>query len=119
MKKKRKTLSWKNRKRYIFSMHGTKEKPRLSVSRSHRHIYAQLIDDKNGNTLVFTSSLKFLSLGKNFSASKEGAFKVGEKLGELAQEKNIQEVIFDRGKRPYMGRIQKVAEGARSSGLIF
>jgi len=120
MKKKIKKVYLQQKKRYLKKIVGTPEKPRLSVFRSHKHIYAQLIDDKNGKTLAFSSTLDS-SLNKTIiaTATSEAAKYVGEDLGKKALAKNISFVVFDRGNRPYHGRIQKVAEGARQEGLLF
>jgi large subunit ribosomal protein L18 len=120
MKKKSKKLYSQQKKRYLKKIIGSPERPRLSVFRSHKHIYAQLIDDKNGKTLAFSSTLES-TFNKNLlnSATSEGAKWVGENLAQKALPKNISIVVFDRGNRPYHGRIQKVAEGAREKGLIF
>jgi len=96
---------------------GTAACPRLSVYRSSKHIYAQLIDDVNGVTLVSASSVE-----KDFDANgsnKEGAKKVGQLIGKRAVEKGIEEVVFDRGGYLYHGRVQELADGARESGLKF
>lgn len=96
---------------------GTPECPRLNVFRSSKHIYAQIIDDINGVTLVSASSLS-----KDFDANggnKEGARKVGEMIAKAAQDKGISEVVFDRGGYLYHGRIKELAEGARENGLKF
>ncbi len=96
---------------------GTPERPRLNVFRSTKHIYAQLIDDVNGVTLVSASTMEkdFTEYGGN----KEAARKVGQIVGARALEKGIQEVVFDRGGFVYQGRIKELAEGARESGLKF
>ena len=96
---------------------GTPERPRLNVFRSTKHIYAQLIDDVNGVTLVSASTMEkdFTEYGGN----KEAARKVGQIVGARALEKGIQEVVFDRGGFVYQGRIKEFAEGARESGLKF
>lgn len=96
---------------------GTPERPRLNVFRSSKHIYAQIIDDINGVTLVSASSL-----AKDFDANggnKEGARKVGEMIAKAAQDKGISEVVFDRGGYLYHGRVKELAEGARENGLKF
>ncbi|GAA0078273.1 50S ribosomal protein L18 [Clostridium weizhouense] len=96
---------------------GTSERPRLSVFRSEKNIYAQIIDDVNAVTIVAASSLD-----KEFSAkggNKEGAKLVGEAVAKKAIEKGITEVVFDRGGYVYHGRIQELAEGAREAGLKF
>ena len=96
---------------------GTPERPRLNVFRSTKHIYAQLIDDVNGVTLVSASTMEkdFTEYGGN----KEAARKVGQIVGARALEKGIQEVVSDRGGFVYQGRIKELAEGARESGLKF
>ena len=120
MKKKIKKLYLQEKKRYLKKVIGNSERPRLSVFRSHKHIYAQLIDDQNGKTLAFSSTLdKELSKQIENSATQAAAFSVGEMLGKKAILKNISIVAFDRGNKPYHGRIKNIAEGARSAGLIF
>ena len=120
MKKKVKKLFLQAKKRSLKKIVGTIEKPRLSVFRSHKHIYAQLIDDKNGYTLAFSSTLdKELIKEIEIAATQKASFLVGQNIAKKAIKKNITTVIFDRGNRPYHGRIQKVAEGAREQGLIF
>ena len=96
---------------------GTAERPRLSVFRSENHIYAQVIDDVNGITLVSASSVEkgFESYGGNIDAAK----KVGQAVAERAKAKGIDEVVFDRGGYVYTGRVQALAEGAREGGLQF
>ena len=118
MKKGKKKLFIQNKKRYLKKIVGSPEKPRLSVFRSHKHIYGQLIDDQDGCTLVFSSTLN-----KNLqiinTSDKKAAYAVGQNLAKKATEKNITTIVFDRGNRPYHGRIRSFAEGARSEGLIF
>ncbi len=96
---------------------GTPERPRLSVFRSAKHIYAQLIDDVNGVTLASASSMdkSFEGTGSNV----EGAKKVGEMIAKRAQEKNITTVVFDRGGYLYHGRVKELADSARENGLQF
>lgn len=96
---------------------GTAARPRLSVFRSGQNIYAQIIDDVAGNTLVSASSVEkgFEGSGSN----KEGARKVGKAIAERALEKGIEEIVFDRGGYIYHGRVQELAEGAREGGLKF
>ena len=96
---------------------GTVERPRLSVFKSEKNIYAQVIDDVNGVTLVSASSLD-----KDFSAkggNKEGAKLVGELIAKKAVAKGINEVVFDRGGYIYHGRVKELAEAAREAGLQF
>lgn len=97
---------------------GTSERPRLSVYRSQRHIYAQIIDDVAGKTLA-AASTGILPETKKGGATVAAAEKVGRSIGERAKGLNIAEVVFDRGGRPYHGRIKAVAEGARAAGLKF
>lgn len=94
---------------------GTPERPRLCVYRSLKHIYAQIIDDVAGKTLVAASSLDFEGTGSNI----EGAKKVGEMIGKKAVEAGITKVVYDRGGNIYHGRIKALAEGAREAGLDF
>lgn len=96
---------------------GTAERPRLCVYRSEKNIYAQIVDDVTGNTLVSASSLDkaFEGLGSN----KEAAKKVGELIAKKAVDKGIKQVVFDRGGYIYHGRVQELAEGAREAGLQF
>jgi large subunit ribosomal protein L18 len=120
MKRQLKKIYLQQKKRYLKKVTGTSDKPRLSVFRSHKHIYAQLIDDKSGKTLAFCSTLdKELSKELLNTATQQAAFKVGQKLGQKATGKAITTVSFDRGNKPYHGRIKQVAEGAREVGLIF
>ena len=95
---------------------GTAERPRLSVFRSEKHIYAQIIDDVAGNTLVAASSVE-----KDFGpgSNKEAARKVGKLIAERAVAKGIEEVVFDRGGYIYHGRVKELAEGAREGCLKF
>ena len=95
---------------------GTAERPRVAVFRSNRHIYAQLIDDVAGATLVAASSLEAEPKGAG-GAKKDVAKRVGELLGKRAVEKGVQAAVLDRGGRLYHGRVQQLADGARESGL--
>jgi large subunit ribosomal protein L18 len=99
---------------------GTAERPRLNVYRSVNHIYAQIIDDADGKTLVSASTV----LGKKASAKKSGgnvasAKEVGKAIAEKAQSKGIKKVVFDRGGYLYHGRIKALADAAREAGLEF
>ena len=96
---------------------GTPERPRLNVFRSNANIYAQLIDDVNGVTLVAANTLEKSFEGATGNA--EAAKKVGLILAERAKEKGINEVVFDRGGYVYHGRVAALAEGAREGGLQF
>lgn len=97
---------------------GTPERPRLSVYRSEKNIYAQIIDDVNSVTLVSASSLEKTAEIKA-GGNKEGAKLVGELIAKKALEKGISEVVFDRGGYVYHGRVQTLAEAAREAGLKF
>lgn len=105
------------RKRIRSKISGTAKRPRLSIFRSNKYIYAQLIDDENGQTLM--------SISGSLKANKEKAKKVdiskklGKLLAEKAKEKKIEEVIFDRGGYRYLGRVKAFAEGVREGGLKF
>jgi large subunit ribosomal protein L18 len=94
---------------------GNGEKPRMSVFKSAKHIYAQLVDDVSGKTLLASSSLKFEGKDKGVEQAK----KVGAEIAKLAKSKNISEVVFDRNGFQYHGRIRALAEGAREAGLKF
>lgn len=89
---------------------------RLSVFRSSRHIYAQVIDDAAGKTLVMASSLDSVI---ETGGDKKAAEAVGKLLGERAKKAGVKEVAFDRGRFPYHGRVQALADGARGAGLKF
>jgi large subunit ribosomal protein L18 len=94
---------------------GTSQKPRLSVFRSNKEIYCQLIDDVNGVTLAAASTK-----GSAHNGTKaEQATAVGKSIGAKAKALNIEKVVFDRGGYLYHGRVKSLAEGARESGLIF
>jgi len=107
----------KRHKRVRGKISGTPEIPRLNVFRSEKHIYAQIIDDVAGHTLVSASSVEkgFEGPGSN----KEAARKVGKTIAERAVAKGIENVVFDRGGYIYHGRVMELAEGAREGGLKF
>ncbi|HOJ09495.1 MAG TPA: 50S ribosomal protein L18 [Clostridiales bacterium] len=97
---------------------GTTERPRLNVFRSLNNIYAQIIDDTTGMTLVAASTLDIK--GKiNYGGNKEAAKEVGRCIGERALEKGIKRVVFDRGGYIYHGRVKELADAAREAGLEF
>lgn len=93
---------------------GIPQRPRLAVFRSTKHIYAQIIDDAHGKTLVAQTDAK---LGKMSKIEK--AFQVGKQLAEKALKQKVSAVVFDRGGYLYHGRVLKLAEGARQGGLKF
>lgn len=97
---------------------GTSDRPRLAVFRSSKNIYAQMINDENGNTLVATSTKdKAIAAELEGKTKSEKAKVVGERIAKLAAEKGITEAVFDRGGYIYHGRVQALAEGAREAGL--
>ena len=104
----------KRHKRVRGKVSGTAQCPRLCVFRSTNNIYAQLIDDVAGVTLAEANSLKMENGG-----NKEAAKAVGKLVAERAKEKNITDVVFDRGGNIYHGRVKELAEGAREGGLNF
>ena len=128
MLKKDKQKKYRRHKRVRAKVSGTAKKPRLCVSRTSKHIYAQLINDEERRTVASVSDLKFKkSKAKALDAKKkvvksakiEIAFKVGKLIAEKALEKKITRVVFDRGGYQYHGRVKAVAEGAREEGLKF
>lgn len=99
---------------------GTTERPRLAVYRSSKNIYAQIIDDTTGNTLVSASTLdESIKSSIEFGGNKEAAKEVGKLIATKAKEKGIDEVVFDRGGYVYHGRVKELADGARENGLVF
>lgn len=96
---------------------GTAECPRLTVFRSAKHVYAQVVDDEKGTTLAAVSSV---AKGVTLVGDKSAVAKqVGEALGKVCGEKNIKQVVFDRNGYRFHGRVKAVADGARESGLEF
>ena len=118
---KKKLRREKIRKRVRSKIFGTPERPRLSVYRSLKHIYAQIIDDTRGHTLVAMSSLskEIRDEVKNAKTKTEVSRIVGLALAIKALEKGITKVVFDRNGYKYHGRIKALAEAAREGGLIF
>ena len=98
---------------------GTSEYPRLSVFRSNKEIYCQLIDDVNGKTIVQTSSRDKSIADLNLKSNIEISFNVGKSVAELALKKGIDKIKFDRGGYLYHGRVKSLADGAREGGLKF
>jgi large subunit ribosomal protein L18 len=99
---------------------GTPERPRLTVFRSSKHIYAQLIDDQSGKTLAAASSLsKDVHPSVPYGGNIKAATVVGKKLAEVAKAAGIEKVAFDRGHYKYHGRVKALADGAREGGLKF
>ena len=105
-------------KRTRLKLRGSQERPRLAVFRSLKHIYAQVIDDRQGRTLVAASSGEKkagVSTGGNLSGAKE----IGKLIAERAKSKGISKVVFDRGGYLYHGRVKALADAARAAGLEF
>ena len=96
-------------------LRGTASKPRLSVCKTNKHLYAQLIDDEAGVTLAFASTLTKEKQKKSQSSAKT----LGSKLAELAGKQNIKFVVFDRGRFKYHGLIKTLADAVREGGLQF
>ena len=112
-RRRRRTFRVRNRIRKSRSA-----RPRLSVFRSNRHMYAQIIDDEAGRTLVSASTVEkdLFGAGK-FAGNKDAAAKVGQTLAARAIEHGIKQVVFDRGPYKYHGRVQVLAEAVRQAGL--
>lgn len=110
----------KRKRRIRKKLSGTEQRPRLSVFRSSRHIYAQVIDDTSGHTLVAASSLEnAVKEHPKFDNKVTLAHFVGKLLAERAVEKGVKQVIFDRNGFLYHGRVKAVSDGAREAGLEF
>lgn len=114
----RKAIRQKKHYRIRKNISGTAECPRLAVYRSAKHMYAQIIDDTKGVTLVAASTLD-PSLKGSYGGNVEAAANVGKLIAEKALEKGIKQVIFDRGGLLYHGRVAALADGAREGGLEF
>ncbi len=109
------TKRLKNKARIRKKLDGNSERPRLAVFRSGKHMYAQIIDDSTGKTLVAYSTLEGELKKKNLATSKQ----VGQEIAKRALSKNIKSVVFDRSGYVFHGRIKAVADGAREAGLSF
>lgn len=106
---------WRIRKK----VSGTAERPRLCVSFTNKHIYAQAIDDATGRTLLSVSSLSKEFKGEGLSSNRDSATRLGKAFAEKARESGLVKVVFDRHGRPYHGRVKDFAEAARAGGLEF
>lgn len=111
----------KRKKRVGKGLEGSPERPRLTVFRSHRHIYAQIVDDDKGHTLASCDSKRAgeTALPEGFSGKRAVAYRVGRALAEIAKEKGVAAVVFDRNGYLYHGRVAALAQGARDGGLEF
>ncbi|MDD4801676.1 MAG: 50S ribosomal protein L18 [Syntrophomonas sp.] len=118
-KTSKKELRQGRHKRIRRKMSGTFEIPRLCVYFSLNHVYAQLIDDENGVTLVAASTLDKDMVDLGNKSNKEAAKRVGGSIAQKAQEKGITSVVFDRNGRKYHGCVAALAEAARENGLVF
>jgi large subunit ribosomal protein L18 len=105
----------KNKARIRKKVDGHPERPRLAVFRSGRHVYAQIIDDQSGKTLVSYSTLEGGLKNKNIDSAKQ----VGQEVAKRALAKDIKSVVFDRSGYVFHGRVKAVADGAREAGLSF
>ena len=117
-KTNRKEITAKRHRRIRVSLSGTTERPRLAVYRSTKHIYAQIIDDVKGVTIVSAGSVEDaakLPHGGNIEASKV----IGKLLAERAKKAGVSQVVFDRGGYLYHGRVAALADAAREAGLVF
>jgi large subunit ribosomal protein L18 len=110
----------KRKKRIRKHLVGTQQRPRLNVFRSSKHIYAQIIDDEHGHTLVAASSLeKVVKEQPEFENKVAAAGFIGKLIGERAIKKGLKKVVFDRGGFLFHGRVKAVSESAREAGLDF
>lgn len=117
----RKIARIRRQERVRKKVQGTHERPRLCIFRSSKHIYAQIIEDTKGETLVAASTLDPAAVGiaDIYSGNIEAARRVGLAIARMALSKNIGEVVFDRNGFLYHGRVKSLAEGAREGGLKF
>jgi len=110
----------KRKKRIRKNMTGTPQRPRLSVFRSARHVYAQIVDDTRGTTVVAASSVeKAVKSQPQFENKIAQAAHIGQLIAERAAEKGIKKVVFDRNGFLYHGRVKAISDGARKAGLDF
>ena len=119
-------LRLRRQRRVRAKVQGTASRPRLSVFRSSRHVYAQIIDDAAGKTLAASNDLMIADKDKEKMKKEEGrtvnrnvAYAVGKMVAEAAQKKGVTDVVFDRNGFAYTGRVKALAEGARDAGLKF
>ncbi|HXN40395.1 MAG TPA: 50S ribosomal protein L18 [Myxococcaceae bacterium] len=109
----------KRKARIRRKLSGTEQRPRLSVYKSLKHIYAQVVDDANRRTVAFASSLSKELKGNDEGDKKADALRVGKLIAEKCKAVKVEAVVFDRNGFPFHGRIAAVAEGARKAGLKF
>lgn len=117
---KRDAMRLKRKKRIRKKVKGSQERPRLTVFRSARHIYAQIVDDNQGRTLATASTMeKELRDRGGFENKKAAASEIGRRIAQRAADKGITTVVFDRNGYMYHGRVKAVSESARENGLDF
>ena len=117
---RRQAMRIKRKKRIRKKVQGTAERPRLTVFRSARHIYAQVIDDQQGQTLAAASTMeKELRDRSDFENKKAAAGEIGKRIAQRAANKGVTTVVFDRNGYQYHGRVKAVSESARENGLDF
>lgn len=116
--RRKRSFRQRRRRRVRKKVHGTPGRPRLCVFRSLKSIYAQLVDDETGSTLAALSSRTACEKGA-YGGNVQAAEQVGKRLAALAKEKDITEVVFDRGGYKFHGRVKALADAARSGGLKF
>ncbi len=110
----------KRKRRIRKKILGTSDRPRLTIFRSARHIYAQLIDDTKGSTIVSASSIEeSVKGGQAFDSKKSQAVHIGKLIAERAISKGVKKVVFDRNGYLYHGRVKAISDGAREAGLEF
>ena len=120
MRKNKRTARLRRKRRVRLNVRGTPDKPRLTVYRSLKHIYAQVVDDHSGKTLAVVSTLsKELRDDVAKLKKREAAAKVGQAIAERCKKQNVTQVVFDRNGYNYHGRVSALADGARKSGLKF
>ena len=108
------------KRRYRGTVRGTANRPRLSVYRSLRHVYAQIIDDDSGATLASASTLEKVATGSlKATGNRDAGALLGQLIAERAKERGVESVVFDRGGFRYHGVIRAIADGAREAGLKF
>ncbi len=109
----------KRKSRIRRKLSGSTARPRLTVYKSLKHIYAQVVDDTTGRTLAFASTLSKELKGKDEGDKKADAKRVGALIAEKCKAANVNQVVFDRNGNPYHGRVAAVADAAREAGLTF
>lgn len=119
MKRTKQTARMSRKVRIRKKISGTSSRPRLVVYRSNLHVYAQIVNDENGQTLVASSSLTLSKAGEALKPNKDTAAKVGRDVAAKAKEKAIESVVFDRNGYLYHGCVKALADGAREGGLHF